>query len=719
MGNVCAGVCAPAAVLGGAARACARRSRAFHVGAAKLSVALSAASDASTEEGSASGPSDGEPPVWRAFQGNELVDQARLEEICEQTWELDRYEAEAWTLRELDAIQTLSAQQCGGAPLPATAAHRLWRGTPDAWKAVVWTAVCGGGGGGSTPKFSRAVAERYERALANAFGDRVPRAFERCPSFDGGRGKAALQRLLWCCSQLWSSQLEFCPVLPVVCVLLLVFCESEAAAYSVVSALITKAVDDWSRRDFAKDWEKDLLSPFPVLPLSLRHWAEVASRVVRLLDFVMPDACKHLRSLGVDLEDVTMRALSDGLASQLPFRAVCRAYGAFLAEGMEVFVRWLVVLWRRRRKRLLACVDREDAVRVLLPPWRDSEVVETVRRRRRRSYSAVGELVHRAPCFSAEASPAATASLATPGTGGPIDYSVSIDDLARYALELRLPKTSAKWGRQPSMCSFADFHCDAARVFCRPRLHGTPSRIVWDELWPYLWAWLPRRCRIRDPVLCFAAHSGGYSLSALMMACAKAPEDAPMLLAVHVCSKDGTTGVLGAFLPAALRPTGGRYIDITTYDRLGAFASSAYIFRVIGNAFDHDRPLAWHWTGRNNLLVHAPASDPVALQVFGDSVCLCVGGDAVALSLDQGLRIGRTSYCSTFDSPPLLPHPSTMLAGSADHPDAISPDAAAASSPAAAVVEDGLGGPPLVEEDPVTPGAVEYQILDVEVFELD
>lgn len=42
-------------------------------------------------------------------------------------------------------------------------------------------------------------------------------------------------------------------MLPVLCVLLLTFCESEAAAYAVLSSLITRAAEDWSRRDRAKE----------------------------------------------------------------------------------------------------------------------------------------------------------------------------------------------------------------------------------------------------------------------------------------------------------------------------------------------------------------------------------------------------------------------------------------------------------------------------------
>lgn len=634
-----------------------------------------------------------EPHPWRTYQGNAFVDRAKLLTLLRRTWELDQREAEPWKLRELEAISALVKR---GEALPPAAKHRLWRGVSDSWKNLVWTAASG-----ASALSTAATKEDYERALTSAFGHHIPESFERCPLFDGSgaqesqgkeslamrvhftdllnsRGVEAAQRLLWCCSQLWSGQVEYCPVVPALVVLLLVYFESEAEVYAVVAAVLARATEEAETRAKArKEWERKELTPFPLLPHTLSQWEEVANLTANLAKTNMPMVDDRMGCLGVDLEDVALRALNNGLLSRLPFRAVCRAYGAFLGEGTEVFVRILLAHWEQQQPRLELARSKAAAEALLLPSLQEANVAEVPRR------------------VTSPNSKEDSQEEGSPSHG----LGLGVDDLVRGALRIQIPKTLAGFVSderkddeedEDEMEQYLSPKTRARRkstadeqavVFCRPRLRtDTNSNIIWDELWSYLWQWLPPLCRIRDPVLTFAAHRDGYTMSTLLAKCHKSAEDVPMLLAAQVCSKEGTKAVIGVFLPTALRATGSHYGDISASANHGVFAADSYVFRVVGGGASHGAPKAWHWSGKNGLLLRAPASG---------SESLCVGGDSVSFSLDQSLGSGSTAASASFDSPTLLPAPATKEGA-----------------------EDGSSPKPCME-------SIEYTVLDVEVFGLD
>jgi len=641
---------------------------------------------------------------WRAYQGNRLVDRARLEELFERTWELDRHEADAWTLRELDAISALTAR---GEALPAAAAHRLWRGVPDSWKALVWSAAACSG----TKAASSDASSALERAVSSTFGQQVPRRFERCPSFDGlgherrgdgdlvetvpfldllaPPGVVAAQKLLWCLSEAWRLRVERCPLLPGLVVLLLIFSPDEASAYATASAILTRAVGYLRDHAAAAEPEGRFAGDFPFLPLTAKGWRKLAAATVGLLKLRSPELHEHLLGLGVALEEVAERCLSRGLMQVLPFRAVCRAFGAFLAEGSEVFASLLVALWRHQCCGLLACGTAAEAERLLVPPSEEMIVQERARQRG----TSLDEGAGSPTSFAINGAALGIDDLVDAGNGA----ALGIDDLVRFALGVELPTGSSGaetlGGATPKSIEMQEYSKDdESRVFCRPRLNGEPSRIVWDELWPYLWQWLPPLFRIRDPVVAFSAHRDGFALSTLMRRCDMAAPDVPMLLAAQVRTIGGVEAVVGVFMPAALRTTGGGYQDLAHYDVLGAFACDAYVFRVVGDAAQHSPPQVWHWSGYNALLVHAPRCNSNALVIGGDSLSICFGGDCVALSFDQALARGSTDASATFNSPPLLP----------------------ATVGGVNVAEGEEGG-----RNRENHSSVQYSIIALEVFELD
>eukprot|EP00405_Crypthecodinium_cohnii_P046384 CAMPEP_0206586200 /NCGR_PEP_ID=MMETSP0325_2-20121206/36878_1 /ASSEMBLY_ACC=CAM_ASM_000347 /TAXON_ID=2866 /ORGANISM="Crypthecodinium cohnii, Strain Seligo" /LENGTH=448 /DNA_ID=CAMNT_0054093907 /DNA_START=252 /DNA_END=1594 /DNA_ORIENTATION=+ len=122
---------------------------------------------------------------WKAYQGSSLVDHERIQALFERTWELDKHEAGVWSLRELEAIAKLVDK---GQPLPAAAVHRMWRGVPDSWKALIWSAAA------RPPRVHHrsyswsAGTSRSSANLSSAVGCRGPSCF----SEEGSRGKAPL-----------------------------------------------------------------------------------------------------------------------------------------------------------------------------------------------------------------------------------------------------------------------------------------------------------------------------------------------------------------------------------------------------------------------------------------------------------------------------------------------------------------------------------------------
>eukprot|EP00928_Gymnodinium_smaydae_P063147 TRINITY_DN46819_c0_g1_i1.p1 TRINITY_DN46819_c0_g1~~TRINITY_DN46819_c0_g1_i1.p1 ORF type:complete len:629 (+),score=50.79 TRINITY_DN46819_c0_g1_i1:112-1998(+) len=610
-----------------------------------------------------------DPHGW--YQGNQFCNVEQLCDVLIRTIALDQHEASAWEGADREA---LLEQSRSGEPLSSDAKTWLWRGVPDHWKELVWAAACGArsvGVGGA--------AKLYDRRLLAAFGEHVPSRFERCPTFGeeshthsvkqnftqcvpfydllNEEGWHAAARILWCISQEWGSQIEFCPVLPVLVCLLLVFCSSEGAAYAIVESVLAHAEQDLLKRESTDSWGQHFgdLIPFPYLPLSREEWGGVAKRAVALIAQHMPAEVDHLRALDMDLEEIVLLSLQDGLAWRLPFRAVCRMYGVFLAKGSEVFVQHLVALWLHMRRELGEAPSREVATTLLLRGPAASGVIEEPRTPHAHSERADGLRSADTKCRAI----------------------MGVTDLSRRACRIRVP--SALGQIKSEVLGTRKMPCEMP--FCRPRLNDADaSQIIWDGLWAYLWQWLPPLCRTHDPCLIFSPHRHGYSLCGLLERCSSIASGSPMFLILSVRDRISLhRGVIGAFLPIPLHCTGPhRYLDIVNIIDAGTFVSDAYVFRVLGDRDSHERPQAWFWTARNEMLFSASADS--------DSGFVCVGGNSPALSLDGDLRAGSTSSCQTFLSPALLSPSDTIRPASCD---------------TASFAE-----------------RVDYDVLDVEVFEL-
>lgn len=218
------------------------------------------------------------------------------------------------------------------------------------------------------------AADFYNKLLFRSFGNVHPLEFQDpVPTFCQGvqgiedappldavvkdlwllkpQGQHILRRLLWV-SQLTSHQIEFCPFLPNLMLVLLTFF-SEAETMFIVSEMLA---------------EEDA-SDYPRIILSLEQMQKQVKVFVRegKKRNNIPEVLGHLESLG-NVDEFVTRLLQDGLASKLPFRMLTRVVGAFLGEGSEVIMRFGMAILKRKQAEILQCDSLEKVYKLLEPP---------------------------------------------------------------------------------------------------------------------------------------------------------------------------------------------------------------------------------------------------------------------------------------------------------------------------------------------------------------
>merc|ERR1719313_525515 len=164
-------------------------------------------------------------------------------------------------------------------------------------------------------------------------------------------GKTALKRLLWC-TTLLRPEIQYCPLLPnLFCILLIWFTEAETMM--MVDKLFDEMDEDSSnpRLVFNVDMHNVQAQQF----LQLARNAPGVSQVIA-----------HLEKLQVDVPTQVVMMLRDGLAHQLPLRALVRVYGSFLTEGAEVITRYALALMKTNQQVILKTTTKQAAVDLLM-----------------------------------------------------------------------------------------------------------------------------------------------------------------------------------------------------------------------------------------------------------------------------------------------------------------------------------------------------------------
>merc|ERR1719433_837368 len=190
-----------------------------------------------------------------------------------------------------------------------------------------------------------------------------------------------------------------------------------------------------------------------------------------------------MEQAGVDVSAVLVFLLEDGLASVLPFRALCRVYGAFLAEGSEVILRYALALLKLAGPSLSACKTTADAKAVL---------------------QEQAEKLSRSP--------------------------QDLDNFTKAAFAQKL----SEGRRRMSSTMVSDIispTTNLSGIFCRPRLFEPRGRCP-DDLWVATWPRVHELCRALDPHLVYTPNDQGRSLRSVLSICKNHARD-PMVFFVY------------------------------------------------------------------------------------------------------------------------------------------------------------------------------------------
>ena len=419
------------------------------------------------------------------YRGNRegVGDLVELDELQKVT-DVDLMEAQSMHWSD-SAVKFL--QQCKGVPeeLLSDFASSVRKGVPDGLKRLIWPLAAGQAIGTDVSEVD--TAEFYQKLLFRSFGAVHPVEFQDpVPTFCQGvqgiedapplkavvkhlwllkpQGQHILRRLLWV-SQLTSHQIEFCPFLPNLMLVLLTFF-SEAETMFIISELLlgTEAPSDY---------------PKIILNLSqMQKQVKVFIREGKKRGNI-PEILAHMEGLGVNLEEAVTRFLQDGLASKLPFRTLTRLVGAFLVEGSEVILRFGMALLKRKQESILACKTAAEVTQVLdhSEDQVNHEEVEALSK---------------------------------------VAYSLPIKNLS-------MARVSSSW----KISYAAPKQSYEKHLFCRPRLYeprGNVPNAVWEAIWP----WVPANCRVYDPHLVYVPVMDGTSLRTCLEKCKK-NKDAAMV----------------------------------------------------------------------------------------------------------------------------------------------------------------------------------------------
>uniref|UniRef100_A0A0G4HQ49 Oxidation resistance protein 1 n=1 Tax=Chromera velia CCMP2878 TaxID=1169474 RepID=A0A0G4HQ49_9ALVE len=409
-------------------------------------------------------------------------------------------------------------------------------------------------------------------------------------------GRNAAKRILWCVNS--SMRIQFCPVLPhLVCILLVYLSEGET--FAVVKQILSDPESSPGGSAGAPRTKSGLLGVDPGGESRLqkrkvfkdrREFAQVVRHVEKVARLTgVRKVWDHLDDLGVDVRGWSAHLLQQGLASHLSLAASLRILGAFLAEGVETLVRYLLGLLLCFEGSLLACRSAQAAEQLL---------------------DSLGTMP-----------------------------SLPLDSLTEKAYELKLQRLrdreatdaeeKAKREADAGLMEQVPYLQPSSHVeeLLRPRLTD-PSEIVEPEKWTVLWQWVPLKHRHKSPLLGFNL-SMGSTLTALSRkmetpALASSPGNpTPCLIFVRTRDKH----VIGAFLPVPLHPLQAK--------RNVEDQSGAVVFSL------SPRVQCYSWK-----------SLALPLMTF-TSGALAIGADGPAISLDSELRWGSSALCRSFLSAPL------------------------------------------------------------------
>ncbi|ORM41385.1 uncharacterized protein BXIN_2491 [Babesia sp. Xinjiang] len=166
-------------------------------------------------------------------------------------------------------------------------------------------------------------------------------------------GVNEVKRIMWCLNTSFASKIEFLPIIPSLCCILLVYMTPESTL-CVLHCLMTKAVKsgglEYGERFLFVDREGFINFVGYVLSVMRYHLRKLVSK---------------LQLLNVDVVAWIARSVQGGFSHILPFDYILRIYGDFLFEGEVVLCRYCIALVKHGYDRIMRCNTQEEAEKEL------------------------------------------------------------------------------------------------------------------------------------------------------------------------------------------------------------------------------------------------------------------------------------------------------------------------------------------------------------------
>ncbi|UKJ89710.2 hypothetical protein MACJ_002964 [Theileria orientalis] len=167
------------------------------------------------------------------------------------------------------------------------------------------------------------------------------------------QGVLEVKRILWVLNSYFSTKIEFLPVIPSLCCLLLIYLSPNAVLcllYRFMNKCINNSNLDIGMRFFFVD---------------RRGFVTFVTFVISVLVSHLKKTVEHLKNLRVDVAAWVARSIQTGFSQILPFDYIVRIYGNLLFEGEMVLCRYCVALIKCTRTKLLAATNKETAEELL------------------------------------------------------------------------------------------------------------------------------------------------------------------------------------------------------------------------------------------------------------------------------------------------------------------------------------------------------------------
>jgi len=353
------------------------------------------------------------------------------------------------------------------------------RGVPDSKRRAVWTAVTG-----ITLATRRGEDPSivYQQRLRLVFGLRIPKRILKPPTFGG--------TLHFENYFLTEAAHEYCK--RILCVIAMEFPEINYCPIlpdfvclllhflneAEAYSVVQRIISEESKTTVSKRLEIDR-----------KGWTRFLMTFNDLVAKELPALVNYMQSRGIDSCQFAERWFYRLFVPHLPFQTVLRVFDAYLNEGKKILYRIALILLKIHSAALLKCESSEAFVQQLTT-----------------------------------------------------DVTVNLPDtdtLMKLSCAFNISKKHMKKFDSSNKVK-ASRVIEPNAVYYHPKI-TTPSKIIKDEMFEYLYEWIPHRYRICDPVLLYRSESHGYSFKTFLN---KTEDQEPLLLLI----KSDNENIFGAYL---------------------------------------------------------------------------------------------------------------------------------------------------------------------------